>query len=416
MTRLLYVAPTAQGNGNGLSEVDAAGFLDFSEQGFWRKTVTASLELDHVNVAFLNGEYAGDPACLCIRDYLSLLCFQGYSHPSHQLILQGQSENGVVFNLLPPDDPEHTQSTICIRNASNIIIRNLSFKGVGRYNYALFLGNKCRNILIEHCHWFDLPNTEYAAIGVDGADTRQVIVKNCTFKRVGPDSHAHMMYISNNCHHIRVNNCSFEDCSGDYVRFRNNVEYGIVSGCQFLSTGTYPQREPVSRPFVTIAVFNDCKPGTTTAPPGKPTCPDPLNDPQYEYFGTNYIITNNRFIYKQHPGYERRHAISFYHVGYDPPGRNHLMTAAQGDLMEQGTAQERKALLKENCGIDGDKIIVYNNNFLGEEKQLSFGSSLNYGAESKGWEGDVTIDDIINEDSITTPPRWLEAVVGMMMR
>jgi hypothetical protein len=396
-----YVSPNGTGNGTNTNNPAL-----YTSTGFWQAMQT-ELSLQAVTVRFLNGMYDSP-----------LPLPTGMGHPHSRLILQGQSEDGVVFRI-PDDDPsqddlplEHS-TRILFEDCQNILLQQFLFTGNGTIDYVTRLTRRTQDVLIEGCTFADLPGVRLGATGVYGANVHHVTFQACHFRTVGYDSHAHMIYNATDSQQIKLLHCTFEDCAGDYVRFRDNVDESVVHDCSFISSGTYPKDRPVSQPFIAMALFNDCKPGTTTAPPDKPTCPDPLEHIQYEYFGTNYVITNNKFSYQHHPGLGDRYAIAFYHFGFDPPGRNHLMTDAEGQILEHGTPTQRKALLKKNCGIDGDRIKLYDNQYNGVDKRVAFGSEAAYGACSKGWEGYVEIHDLVKLDQEAHPPQWLEAFLTL---
>jgi hypothetical protein len=222
-----------------------------------------------------------------------------------------------------------------------------------------------------------------------------------------------MMYNSHHIQHVLIQNCYFEECVGDYIRFRDNTDNCVVQGCVFKSTGKVYEKP---YPFLSISVFNDCKPGSLTTSPDcsreEPSCPDPEVDPQYEYFGTNFVFADNQFLYESGGG--RRFAIAFIHAGWDPPGRFHLFTADEGNILEKGSVRSKRRLLKRYCGIDTDRVIVYDNVFQGEAKKAVFESYPAYCATSE-WqakgENAVDIFDLFNPDSVSQPSQWLGPIL-----
>ncbi|MEM9597941.1 MAG: hypothetical protein AAGD06_27000 [Acidobacteriota bacterium] len=378
MPHQLFVAPESRGDGTGLSPADAADYRDFeSPDGFWKRTVADLLELGSVSVSFAGGTYA--------RGQLFL---ESVGHGTHTLVLHGAPDHSTVFWIAPGDAPK---SNIFCRRCTNLVFRYFRFTGAGEIDYVLRFRSGCTYMAIDRCLWEELPNVGFGATGVTDAGTSHVTYTDCIFRRVGPDSHAHMMYHAHDAHHVTVSHCIFEDCAGDYVRFRDLVDHSSVVDCRFVSTGTYPSREPASRPFITMPLFNDCKPGSDD-------CPDPLTHRQYEYFGTHYVFARNTFEYRNHPGHGNPFAIAFEHYGHDPPGRNHLLTPWEGNLLVRGEAEERRMLLKANCGIDMDRVRVYSNQFVEVRRRFTFGSHVDYGAATKGWEGYANIDSLANAD------------------
>lgn len=419
-----YVSP--DGTGSGTNENNPALY---TSSGFWADVQT-KLSSETVIVRFLNGVYDAP-----------LPLPKGTGNPSHRLILQGQSSHGAVFRV-PDDDPpqDHLKcedrkrqpARIVFENCRNIVLQRFLFTGKGTVGFVVSSAGTTQDICIEECTFEDMPGVYYGATGTSMPETHRITYTSCHFRAVGCDDHAHMMYHAYGSHHVKVLNCTFEDCAGDYVRFRDDVDHCVVSNCTFTSSGSYPKGAPASQPFIAMPLYNDCGPGHSCD--CYPLFPD--WDP-FEYFATNYVITNNHFIYRHHPGKGERHAIVFRHSGFDPPGRNHLMTAEEGAILENENGPEakaalkalmknnygidvdkveaydssyiRKALLKKNCGIDVDKVKVYDNSYIDVEKRVAFGSFAGYGATSKGWEGYVNIDDIINKDPVLDPPKWIEA-------
>jgi hypothetical protein len=181
--------------------------------------------------------------------------------------------------------------------------------------------------------------------------------------------------------HIRFANCHFEDCAGDYVRFRDETDFGVVVGCTFISTGNYTG---VNAPFISVPLFNDDNP---EHPHGKPN---------YEYFGTHFLIANNLFYYANDSPEGSRIAVKFHHSGFDPPGRHHLLKSDEARLLAEGTVAEKRKFMSENFGIDTQSVHFFNNRFRGVDLKLAFVSKAAYGAESKGWSGTVDITDTAN--------------------
>lgn len=351
----LYVAPFALGNGSGADADNAAAFTN---QSFW-SNVQDALASDPVTVSLLDGNYG------------SKLALDSLGNARNALILSGGSPTGVVFNA-------SRRTLFSLRGCQNILLENLNFTGPG-IGYALKItkedgGTVSRNITVRNCNWYDMGDIYYGACGVHYG-SHHVRFENCTFKRIGFDGHAHMMYHSYNADHISAINCHFEDCSGAYVRFRDRSDYGVVSGCTFVSTRTYANKHAAQEIFIEIPVFNNVDPGDET-------------------FGHDFAFTNNTFLFHAtEPSI--RYGIRYIHVGYDPPGMNYLMTAAEGTILEGSDAAAKKTLLKNNCGIDFDQIDISGNTWSNENHRISFASYADFGAASKGWDGEVDISDIV---------------------
>ncbi len=396
MNIIKYVTHQSEGKGkaDGATPESAAYFLD---ETFW-SNIQKALHSNNIKVIFLRGDYTQGK-----------LILYNIGHLGHFLYLEGDGVEQVTFS-----QPANVWYGILIDvvRCYNIIFRNLAFTNIGQINFAVRIIGSSRNIQFENCTWIDIPGALFGAVGVLGDNVPEFEITNehpeyitfrdCSFYRVGLDSHAHMIYNSHHCQYIKVINCHFEDCSGEYVRFRDGVDHCVVYGCTFISTGTFPKDKPINRPFVAIPLFNDCKPGSEN-------CPDPKEHFEYEYFGTNFIIAHNVFNYCVNDlAGNLKYSIEFLHWGFDPPCRRHLLNQQEGQVFESGLSSEfRKNFLKDNCGIDMNKVIVYGNQFIHVSKQVAFESRTYFpGVKANGWEGNVDISDLVNKDSIITPPIW----------
>jgi hypothetical protein len=375
-----YVAPTKQGTGGGQTENDAALY---TAPDFWQR-VQSSLARGPVSVRFSGGEYVG-----------GALKLAGIGHPEHRLVIQGHPEGGTVFRILPEEGQRPSTGLYISQGSQNITIRDLHFTGRGKVGYITHVEGS-RNILFASCSWHDLPHITFGATGsapgmtvtpenTSLTDTHHITYKSCTFKRVGTRGGAHMIYNAYGPRHVYVTDCYFEDCSGDYVRFRDLSDYCVVNGSTFKSTGTYPPGKPVQRPFITMPLFSDANPGD-------------------EWFGTHFLISGNTFIYQQPSGMAGRTGpavIRFYHKGYDPPGRNHLLTEEEGAILGGRDRRAAKALLRRNCGIDADQVRVFANKYTGTAGGVTYNSRAAYGATSRGWKKTADIFDLLNHDAIS---------------
>lgn len=374
-----YVAPEKAGDTRGGSQADAAYFRD---RDFWA-TVRQAVQVGPVVVNFLGGKYivSSDK-----EKAMPTLALADLGHKDHLLTLQGISEEGVVFTRHADDSMAGKTGPgfLTITQSQNLIVRNLHFTAKQPIGYATHFGGSS-NVSIEGCTWIDLPGVYYGATGTAGAVTDHVTFRNCTFKRVGSGGHAHMAYNAYDPKHIRFVGCHFEDCAGDYVRFRDGTDFGVVVGCTFKSTGTYRN---VNMPFITVPLFNDDDPSKQK------------KSPNYEYFGTHFLIFNNVFDYANDDPQGLRVALRFHHSGFDPPGRHHLLTVEQARLLETGTVAEKKKFMLENLGIDGDHVHFFNNRFIGVDPIVEYRSAAAYGAKSKGWSGAVDITDAVNRSVV----------------
>jgi hypothetical protein len=97
--------------------------------------------------------------------------------------------------------------------------------------------------------------------------------------------------------------------------------------------------------------------------------------------------------------------LRFVHKGYDPPGFHHLMTHEEGAILENGSVERRKALLKRNCSLDSGAIHVFDNSCTNVARKATFTSPAGDGAQSKGWSGTVDIFDLLSHDPVV--PDWV---------
>jgi len=380
--QMRYVAPEARGDASGSAPEHAA---DFRNMTFWGG-INALLEAGSVQVVFLNGRYVVSAD----KDKnMPSLTLRNIGHDAHLLALHGETPGEVVFTR-HADDPDYSRENnkgpgfLAVQAGRNIVVRNLTFTAPNKpIGYATnFRG---RNIVIENCHWHDLDGVYYGASGASGAETDTVTFVRCRFERVGSGGHAHMVYNAYDPRHIRFVDCHFEDCAGDYIRFRDNTEYGVVTGCTFRSTGKYTN---VHMPFIAMPLFNDDDPAKSPA------------KPNYEYFGTHFLIFNNRFIYDTEDKPDTRIAIVFHHSGYDPPDRRHLLDAQEAAVLKTGAPDARKAILKQNLGVDTDTVHVYDNEYGNVQHKGVYRARAQYGAVSRGGDGMYDIFDLFNTQAV----------------
>lgn len=376
--QVFYVAPVAQGAGNGLSASSAA---QYRSQAFWQG-VQAALQQGPVTVRFIDGTYADDTL------YLTRI-----GHPEHTLTLRGSASGGAVFN-------SNFNWNIRLRGSQNIIFEHLRFTGDVN-NFALHMqdyeGTPTRQIMIQNCRFIDLPDAQYGAIGIT-FQTHDVTIRNNTFQRVGKGAGAHMIYTDHGPYNIYVHQNHFEDIPGDYVRFRDEVGYFEVIGNTFLST-----KPTLNRPFVSMPIFNDVNPGD-------------------EFFSTSMVIRDNRFEY--HPQLPRGidpaqdwygQAISFANFGFNSPGYTFQLTPQQAQALEEGDIQARIALLKQLTGIDLEQVFIEGNEFIYVPMQVTYGSLPQYGAPSSGWRGFIDITELVTGAHVPEPSAAALLLTGMAL-
>lgn len=358
-----YVAPVLKGNGDGKSAVNAVDFLDAD---FW-KEMQSLLNKGSVTVKFTTGNYS--------RAYSEKsLTIDKMGHAQHRLLLEGVG-TGTVFTA--ENGLGNKTVMMLIRDSQNITVRNFKFTGDGNIQYVLrILGTQgkpglSKNILIENCSWTDMRGIVYGATGAHYT-SENITYKGCKFYRIGINHASHMIYNAYGAKHVKILNSHFEDCTGDFVRYRDNCDYGMVQSSTFLRNPTFPTNASFS--FISIPLFNDVNPGD-------------------EQFATNYSFISNVFTNGSN------YAFTFYHEGYSPLAYSYLLTKAEGTTLESGTVLAKKALLLNNFGIDVNKIRLNANRYDNVAGRIVFGSTIAYGAVSKGWTGAVNITNLFNENN-----------------
>lgn len=357
-----YVAPVLKGNGDGKSAVHAADFLDAN---FW-KDIQLLLAQGSVTVKFTAGTYS--------RAYSEKsFIIDKMGNAQHRLLLEGTG-TGAFFTAQTGLGSKIVM--MMIRDSQNITVRKFNFNGDGNIQYVLrILGTQgkpglAKNILIENCVWSDMRGVVYGATGCHYT-AEQVTYKGCKFYRIGINHASHMIYNAYGAKHIRIIDSHFEDCTGDFVRYRDDCDYGLVRGSTFIRNLAFPTTANFS--FIAIPLFNDVNPGD-------------------EHFATNYSFVSNVFT-------NAPYAFTFYHEGFSPVSHNYLLTSAEGKTLVSGTVAAKKALLIKNFGIDPDKVRLNANQYNNVAGRILFGTAVAYGAVSKGWTGSVDITNLFKESN-----------------
>ena len=328
---------------------------------FWQR-VQELLGSREVTVFFEDGSYGREG-----------LVLSGVGHADHRLTVRGASVSGAVLEA-------PVAAMLHLRGCRNIRLVDLHFRGEIR-EYGLLVEPEgtvaSRDILVEGCSFVDLGAIELGALGIREG-SHHVSVLNSTFERIGFDPHGHMIYAEQDVHHLEVSGNHFEDCSGDYVRFRNNADYTTTADNTFVHTGTFPQDDPRRIVFLRWPLFNTTDPGT-------------------EFFATNHTVASNSFTFAARTDRERA-ALSILHWGFDPPGFHHLLTAEEGEILESGSPEAVRELLLSCCGLDLEAFLVCGNVYRNCDFTAEFISSADFGAESKGWDGQADISAALDED------------------
>lgn len=352
-----WAAPAAIGTGDGSSSINAAGYLNSS---FWSRVQSQLQSGDvNVNVNLLSGAYSG-----------GTLTMTDMGNPLHRLTLQAVNLYGSVFST--------TGSTIInLVGSQNITFYGLQFTGTcsswgveGQPDYL----KPCRNLEFSYCQFLNLTNVTYGAIGLVNG-TRDVLVNSCTFTNLGygTGGTAHFIYSSHDIVDVQVLNSSFADCRADYVRFRDDSEYCVVSNCTFISTIS-----ATSFPFITSPLYNDTDPG-----------------PGDEFFGNYFQITGNTFTYKVAAG--TRAAFQFSDSGYNSQSYDCALTTSQAAQLGGGTTAFKQSFLQTNMGVIASGIKMSGNTYNSVTYPVAYTYTYTSDATNaprNGWQGSINISDV----------------------
>ena len=369
---ILYVSPMGDGSKTGESASNAADFLD---PYFWDRVRKAVLK-ESIEVQFTPGEYG--------RAYTEkALVLDKIGHPSNKLIIRGGDD--VIFTL--KEGVKTKSYVIDIRGAQNIVIDGFHFTGNGSINYVVRFTRipggaiPTTNITMQNSSFIDMEGVIYGATGCSYEETSHITYKNNVFKRIGVAGTAHMIYNAYGSSNIHVIDCYFEDCMGDYVRFRDRCDFGVVKGSTFVKTLDRFE----GRVFISMPQFNSR---------------EPVGD---EYFSTNYAFVDNEFSNKTFVTTDN--ALTFFHAGFSPPEWKYLLNKEEGQILRTGTLIQKKNLLRENFGIEPDKVRMHNNTFSSRiTREFALITMPSYGAASRGFTGSGDISDLFNTQS--TPFDW----------
>ncbi len=353
-----FAAPGAQGNGSATSAENAADYLD---PDLW-KYVSTRLEKTPVTIKFVDGDYKTET-----------LILMKIGHPDHLLLLEPVNPGGAVFK-------GDLKWQIRLRGSQNITLRNLHFTGPTR-NFALHIrsetGYPAHNLTVESCQFIDLDKATYGAIGISGEVTELLVQKN-TFKRVGYDAHAHMVYTTYGGFGpgpLRFLNNHFEDSSGDYLRLRNRIGYTEIIGNTFISNSI--ER---NRPFIAMPIFS-------------------TKDPSTSAISDDVVIRKNTFRY--HPwkkqDWDRAITVCLSSYGYDPDDRHYLLLPEQAEIVRSGPVEESRKLFTEVTKINLKTIRLSGNTFENAFYHVGFGAFAHFDAKSRGWEGFIDITRLVNQ-------------------
>lgn len=353
-----YVAPSAAGTGDGSSATNAAYYLNST---FWTSTVQTALNSAAVTVWFANGTYTA-----------GLLELQNQGNPLHTCTLAATTSGSVTLQA------DSAQEIIWLRGSQNFTLSGFVFTGLAS-QCALNLSyypnptkTPTRMITVSHCIFQNLTNLSLGAI-LFGAN-RDVTVDSCTFTTVtGPTpAQVHGCYVGNSSQNVAITNCTFTDLGGESVRFRDDSEYGLVSGCSFHSTA-----DGYNQPFISVPLFNSQSPSAN------------------EFFGSNFQFTGNTFRYDTTGG-GNRYAHYFYNDGYDVPAGDALEyfpTTAQASTLTSGTQAQQDAILSPQMELSRSSVKIYSETYHGVVWATVYRAYPNYGstAPAGSYTSDINI-------------------------
>ncbi|MBI5380478.1 MAG: right-handed parallel beta-helix repeat-containing protein [Opitutae bacterium] len=329
-----YVAPTALGTGAGTSAANAADYLNTT--AFWPAVQTA-LASGPQTVWFANSTTGYTRGTL-------ELAYMG--HPVNTLTLRATTDNSVTLKA------DGLANILFLKGTQNVVIRGFNFEGTATDN-GLMLWSRgkspCRKITVMNCIFQHLTACGFGAISP--ATAFDVLIDNCTFYYNGIDPHFHCVYTENSSQNVTIQNCTLTNSKGEYVRFRNDSDYGMVNNCHFLSTS-----DTYNAPFISVVLYNTIAPAAN------------------EFFSGNFVFTNNTFKYTTtgvpNDGYgaegHYRYAHYFYNSGFETPAGDALqyyITAADATTLNTGTAAQKNAILKPRMELDNARIKIYGNSY-----------------------------------------------------
>ncbi len=158
-TLTYYVAPQAQGLGNGSS---AANAMQYWDDTLW-STIKNDLSGDDVNVIFANSNEYGNNTTSRRALYI-----QNTGDPYHTLTLSGTSQSGTIWNY----NSTNQSSFIKLEGCENVKIEKMTFQGtVSNWGVSLVSASAkpTRNITIDQCTFQNLTTAYYGALGISDA-------------------------------------------------------------------------------------------------------------------------------------------------------------------------------------------------------------------------------------------------------
>ena len=337
---------------------------------FW-DNVQASLATGPVDVVFADGVYTRTSA----------VNLSGRGHASNLLTLKTASTvGGASFT------GNISSTLLTLSGCQNITLLRLKFTG-DKPGYAVSILDG-QDITIDNCLFTDMHTLTYGALGIHNT-SNNVIVKNCTFSRIGTGAGAHMIYSANNNERLFIISNTFTDCSGAFLKFRNGTHRAVVYSNNFTSHGTYDttaQPSGPNPPFIQVAAINDVNPGD-------------------EYIATKFVVTKNIFTFGTLGTQTNLKNFSFQVNGFSPADRNYWISSAQASTLGGGTVSERRAIMSSELGLIGDYIHYGGNTNTNGNTDYNVSYGLwdgNFANCNPGWQGTVSIGPAVNAGGMPT--------------
>ena len=257
-----------------------------------------------------------------------------------------------VDNFLHIDGTNVTfNKKLYLLNCKNVSIKNITFcnpsstpeSQTNWSGYALALTN-CSAVAIDNCRFKDIYESQKgnvaSLLGACGIkNCSGVTFTNCTFNSVGytkghadgldsrpqPSNGTHMIYLSNSSNGVYINQCTFQDCSGFYIKLRNDIHDVTIRNSTFSAIGEAATIQTGPETWVTTNFCNNPFIGYAQSNTDDIACADHNTAGFGERFtyDPKLTITNNTFSFADAldrigSNTFKRVLISFQHDGFEP--------------------------------------------------------------------------------------------------
>ncbi len=355
-----YVAPSARGSGSGQTPADAA---KYNSASLW-SSVQTQLASTPVRVVWLAGEYS-------FASSSDALTLKAKGHAVNTLSLVGE-DLGSVRLVASAAATAPISRMLVIDASQNIDVENLHLRSKSAFNvdYVVLVTNSSKNIHFANISSVDTKNITYGVLGMHYG-TNNASVVGSEFLRVGYDLHQHFVYAFRNVSALTFSNNVFEDSTGAYLRCRDTCSGIAILNSDFRATGTWGSSD--ASHFIEWAVFND-KVYTPTKP----------NPGEQEYFLGGFTAVGNRFDYFSAQA-ARAIPFSIFAGGYKPfdgtQYREHLLSAADANVLLQGSVSSRRSLVLSKYKLDTTKHFTLSaNTYRNARIVFELESRADYGA------------------------------------